>query len=141
MQYLTASLEDYIEIIYVLSQNSSGVGVTDVAKALGISKPSVNRAIRALKLKNLVIQEKYGKITLTPMGKSIANTVYSKHRMLRDFFAVVLGVSNETAESDACKIEHMLSDETFGMIEKILMMRDSKSCSIKNKKRKSMKLT
>lgn len=140
MQYLTASLEDYIEIIYVLSQNSSDVGVTDVAKALGISKPSVNRAIRALKLKKLVIQEKYGKIILTPMGKSVANAVYSKHRVLRDFFVIVLGVSDETAESDACKIEHMLSDETFGMIEKNLMMRDLKNFSIKNKKKKSINL-
>lgn len=140
MQYLTASLEDYIEIIYVLSQNSSDVGVTDVAKALGISKPSVNRAIQALKLKNLVIQEKYGKIILTPMGKSVANAVYSKHRVLRDFFVIVLGVSDETAESDACKIEHMLSDETFGMIEKNLMMRDLKNFSIKNKNKKSINL-
>ena len=124
MQYLTASLEDYIEIIYVLSQNSSDVGVTDVAKALGISKPSVNRAIQALKLKNLVIQEKYGKIILTPMGKSVANAVYSKHRVLRDFFVIVLGVS----------------DETFGMIEKNLMMRDLKNFSIKNKNKKSINL-
>lgn len=119
-QYLTPSLEDYIEIIYILGAGTEPVGMSEVAKVLGISKPSVSRAVRTLKLKSLVIQEKYGKIILTPKGESVAKEIYSKHRMLSEFFMNVLGVSEKVAEIDACKIEHLLSTETLEKIKKIL---------------------
>ena len=65
---LTASLEDYLEIIYILQQGDSGVGITDISRELKISKPSVTKAIGILRSEELVIQEKYGKITLTEKG-------------------------------------------------------------------------
>ncbi len=120
MQYLTASLEDYLEIIHILRQSMSGVGVTDIAKAMDISKPSVTRAIKSLKNNSLVIQEKYGKIILTPEGERVAESVYSRHKVLRKFLKEVLGVSEGTAEIDACKIEHVISKETLEGVEKFL---------------------
>lgn len=120
MQYLTASLEDYLEIIHILRQSVQNVGVTDIAKALGLSKPSVTRAIKSLKNNSLVIQEKYGKIVLTPEGEKIAESVYSKHKVLRKFLKEVLGISEGTAEIDACKIEHVISKETLEGVEKFL---------------------
>ena len=120
MKYLTASLEDYLEIIHILRQSASDVGVTDIAKALELSKPSVTRAIKSLKNNSLVIQEKYGKIVLTPEGEKIAESVYSKHKVLRKFLKEVLGISEGTAEIDACKIEHVISKETLEGIEKFL---------------------
>lgn len=120
LQYLTASLEDYLEIIHILRQSVQNVGVTDIAKALGLSKPSVTRAIKSLKNNSLVIQEKYGKIVLTPEGEKIAESVYSKHKVLRKFLKEVLGISEGTAEIDACKIEHVISKETLEGVEKFL---------------------
>ena len=120
LQYLTASLEDYLEIIHILRQSMSGVGVTDIAKAMDISKPSVTRAIKSLKNNSLVIQEKYGKIILTPEGERVAESVYSRHKVLRKFLKEVLGVSEGTAEIDACKIEHVISKETLEGVEKFL---------------------
>ena len=120
MQCLTASMEDYLEIIHILRQSMQSVGVTDIAKALGTSKPSVTRAIKSLKNNSLVIQEKYGKIVLTPEGEKIAESVYSKHKVLRKFLTRVLNISVGTAEIDACKIEHVISKETLDGIEKFL---------------------
>lgn len=120
MRYLTSSLEDYLEIIYILKQNSESVGITDIAQALFISKPSVNKAVNALKLKGFVFQEKYGKIDLTEKGEVIAKSIYKKHRILSRFLNEVLGLDSKTAEVDACKIEHILSRETLSGIEKFL---------------------
>lgn len=120
MNYLTASLEDYLEIIYILYESTPNVGITDVARALEISKPSVTRAIKTLKNNNLVIQEKYGKIILTPEGERIAETVYSKHKVLRRFLIEALNVSSKIAEIDACKIEHVVSQETLEGIKNFL---------------------
>lgn len=120
LHYLTASMEDYLEIIHILRQSIESVGVTDIAKALGISKPSVTRAIKSLKNNSLVIQEKYGKIVLTPEGEKIAESVYSKHKVLRKFLKEVLEIGEGTAEIDACKIEHVISKETLEGIEKFL---------------------
>lgn len=120
MYYLTASLEDYLEVIHILHQSAKNVGVTDIAKVLGISKPSVTRAIKSLKNNSLVIQEKYGKIVLTPEGDKIAKSVYSRHKVLRKFLTEVLKISEDTAEIDACKIEHIISKETLEGIEKFL---------------------
>lgn len=120
MYYLTASLEDYLEVIHILHQSAKNVGVTDIAKVLGISKPSVTRAIKSLKNNSLVIQEKYGKIVLTPEGDKIAKSVYLRHKVLRKFLTEVLKISEDTAEIDACKIEHIISKETLEGIEKFL---------------------
>lgn len=117
---LTASLEDYLEIIYILQQGDSGVGITDISRELKISKPSVTKAIGILRAEELVIQEKYGKITLTEKGVLAAEEVYKKHKILSKFINKVLGVSERTAEIDACKMEHVLSAETLLGMKKYL---------------------
>lgn len=117
---LTASLEDYLEIIYILQQGESGVGITDISRELKISKPSVTKAIGILRSKKMVIQEKYGKITLTEKGISAAEEIYKKHKILSKFINKVLGVNELTAEIDACKLEHVLSAETLLGMKKYL---------------------
>lgn len=117
---LTASLEDYLEIIYILRQGDSGVGITDISRELKISKPSVTKAIGILRSEELLIQEKYGKITLTEKGVLAAEEVYKKHKILSKFINKVLGVNERTAEIDACKMEHVLSAETLLGMKKYL---------------------
>ncbi len=117
---LTASLEDYLEIVYILQQDGSDVGITDISRELKISKPSVTKAIGILRSEKLVIQEKYGKITLTEKGISTAKEIYKKHKILSKFLNKVLGVNERTAEIDACKLEHILSAETLLGMKKYL---------------------
>ena len=125
MKYLTASLEDYLEIIYILGQNSKSVRVTDIAKALFISKPSVTRAVSTLKDEKFLNQEKYGKISLTEKGIQAAKTIYDKHKIISEFLTRVLGIDSQTAEIDACKIEHTLSHKTIKSIENFLKTKNT----------------
>lgn len=117
---LTASLEDYLEIIYILQQGDKNVGITDISRELKISKPSVTKAIGILREERLVVQEKYGKISLTDEGVSTAKEIYKKHKILSKFINKVLGVDKRTAEADACKMEHVLSAETLTGMKKYL---------------------
>jgi DtxR family Mn-dependent transcriptional regulator len=111
---LTESIEDYIETIYLEDQkNGKGVRITDVAAKLNVSKASANDAVRKLKTLGHVEQERYGQIFLTESGEKLAIAVYEKHRLIADFLVKTLGVSAETAQKDACGIEHIISAETF----------------------------
>ena len=103
-----------------MQQGDSGVGITDISRELKISKPSVTKAIGILRSEELVIQEKYGKITLTEKGVLAAEEVYKKHKILSKFINKVLGVNERTAEIDACKMEHVLSAETLLGMKKYL---------------------
>lgn len=125
MKYLTASLEDYLEIIYILGQNSGLVGVTDISKALSLSKPSVTRAVSTLKDEKFLNQEKYGKISLTEKGIKAAKIIYDKHKIISEFLTRVLEVDSQTAEIDACKIEHILSTQTIKSIENFLKSKNT----------------
>lgn len=122
--FLTYSLENYLEIIYVMKNSEDGVRVTDLANNLSFSKASVNRAINTLKQKGMVIQEKYGKIILTENGIEMAKFIYEKHKILSRFFIEVLGVNPSTACIDACKAEHVLSLETVTSIKNFLSETD-----------------
>ena len=117
---LSGSMEDYLEVIYIIEQSGSEAGITDVAKFLSFSKASVNRAINTLKAESKVVQEKYGKVKLTPKGREFAKKVYEKHKILSEFFIKVLNVSPKIAEIDACKAEHILSSETLESIKTFL---------------------
>lgn len=128
MQYLSASLEDYLEMIYILKQNGSAVGVTNIANAFLISKASVSKAVNTLKAKGYVVQEKYGKIELTEEGFKEAQNIYGKHTTLNKFLNEILKVDEKIAEIDACKLEHVLSKETLSKIEDFLKNYNSKQC-------------
>lgn len=111
---MTASAEDYLEAIYILSRKSDDVRVrvTDLATFLAVSKPSVTHAVGVLKDKGFLEHEAYGGIVLTPAGESCAVNVLRRHKMIQRFLMHTLGVSAENAEADACRMEHILSAET-----------------------------
>ena len=108
--------EMYLENIYVLSQQMSGVRSIDIVNHTGYSKPSISRAIVLLKDEGLILVDKKGYITLTEPGETRAKKIYERHEMLTEFF-ISIGVSEETASADACKIEHVISDETIEAIK------------------------
>ena len=105
--------EDYLETILILHKNTGFVRSIDIANELGYSKPSISRAVGILKSDGYIIVEPNGQIVLTDSGKAKAEQVYERHIMLRKFLTDILGVSSENSEQDACRIEHILSDETY----------------------------
>ena len=111
--------EMYLEAILVLSQKNGFVRSIDVSEYLGYSKPSVSRAVGILKNGNYIVMDKDGSLTLTESGKAIAEKIFERHTVLSRFF-VSLGVNEDTAAEDACKIEHIISDETFAAIKNYL---------------------
>ncbi|MCM1552951.1 MAG: metal-dependent transcriptional regulator [Butyrivibrio sp.] len=115
----TESQENYLETILILSQRKPVVRSVDIAAELGFSKPSISIAIKNLKAQGLVTVTQEGFVYLTPAGSQIANGVYERHRTLTDAL-VRLGVSEKTAEEDACRIEHIISEETFQALKKRL---------------------
>ena len=113
---LHESGEMYLETIYVLSKNSNSVRSIDVAEEMNFSKPSVSRAIKILKDGGFVTVDENGYLSLTENGKNIAKKIYERHRVLTQFL-INIGVTNETAVEDACKVEHYISDETFDALK------------------------
>ena len=111
--------EMYIETIYVLTRASDKVRSIDVCDRMGYSKPSVSRAIGILKSNGYITVDASGYITLTDEGEQVAKKIYERHTIITQFL-VNLGVSAETAATDACKMEHTISDESFAEIKKAL---------------------
>ena len=118
MQSLSASLEDYLKEIYVLTQEGRPVRVTDLAKCLGLTKPSVNRAVGTLKDQGLLTHEHYGRISLTEEGRKTAKRIYDNYKVMYRFLTDVLGVDMETADREAHLMEHALSKETRKKLKK-----------------------
>lgn len=113
---LKESGEMYIETIYVLSKKSSVVRSIDISEEMGYSKPSVSRAIRVLKKEGLIQIDDNGHIELTEAGKIKGKSIYERHTVLSEFLKKI-GVDCETADEDACRIEHYISDATFDAIK------------------------
>ena len=109
----------YLETIYILSQNKSYVRAIDVGEHLGYSKPSVSRAMSILKKNGYVLVDADGAITLTESGMEIARTMYTRHTVLSEVL-MRLGVDEKTATEDACRIEHVISKESFLAVKKHL---------------------
>lgn len=120
MNKVTASLEDYLEAVFVLGQNGNEARVTDLAQNLGVSKPSVNHAVKQLCEKGFAEHEAYGAITLTAAGETYAANVLRRHKMIKSFLISSLGVSEENAEADACRMEHIMSGETMDKLYEYL---------------------
>ena len=114
---LHQSGEDYLEAILVLREQNGVVHSIDVAQHMGYSKPSVSRAVSLLKGEGYLIMEKDGRLELTETGIEVARQIYERHSFLKQWL-IHLGVSAETAEEDACKIEHNISDETFHCLKR-----------------------
>ena len=113
---LQESGEMYLETILILSQTHSMVRSIDVSEYLGYSKPSVSRAMGILREGGYILMEKDGAITLTDSGKKLAETIYERHTVLSELL-IRLGVDEKTATDDACRIEHVISDESFQAIK------------------------
>ena len=105
--------EDYLETILILHKNTGFVRSIDIANELGYSKPSISRAVGILKSDGYITVEPNDQIVLTDSGKAKAEQVYERHLMLRKFLTDILGVSADNSEQDACRIEHILSEETY----------------------------
>jgi len=112
MNQLHKSGEDYLEAALFIEQQKGRVKSIDIAKYIGVSKPSVNKALTNLQNMGYVSKPIYGEVTITDKGRAKAETVAKKHVALTRLLTDVLGVSREVAEKDACKIEHDISEET-----------------------------
>lgn len=116
---MTKSLEDYIEVVYVLIQEKRRARVRDIAGKLKVKMPSVVKAIGELKKLGLVEQEPYGDVELTAKGRRIATIILNRHNKIREFL-MRIGVSRRIADKDACLMEHILSAETMDKIRDFL---------------------
>lgn len=115
--HLQESGEMYLETIHILSQTRSAVRSLDVAEYMGFSKPSISRAVGLLKKGEYLTVDEDGHLHLTESGKAIAVKIYDRHTTLSEFLTR-LGVDPEIASQDACKMEHVISDESFAAIKK-----------------------
>lgn len=118
---MTPSLEDYLETVYLLVDEKKVARVKDVSDRLGVKKPSVINAVRELESRGFLNHEKYGYIDLTETGSQEAQKILKKHLMLKRFLFELIGVSDENAEKDACRIEHYLSDESLQKMEVFML--------------------
>ena len=109
----------YLETIYLLTEENPNVRSIDVCEHMGFSKPSVSRAVGLMKTGGYINVDKDGYLTLTDIGREVAMKMYDRHKLLTDFL-VGLGVDKETAASDACKIEHHISDESFEALKRYI---------------------
>lgn len=115
---LREASENYLEAILRLEDTEGRVRSVDVANELGVSRPSVNKAVGVLKKAAMVEQQPYGHINLTPLGREKAEEVLQRHRILRSFLIHVLGVNPTVADEDACRMEHVVSEETMAKLIK-----------------------
>jgi len=113
---LSASLEDYLEVIFNLAGESDRARSKDIAKLLGVSKSSVTGALRVLKSRGLANYKPYDYVTLTEAGQAAAAAVARKHNILKSFFVNVLGIEIDIAQQAACKAEHALGPEVIARL-------------------------
>ena len=107
----------YLEAIYVLLQGNKEIRAIDVGAYLGYTKPSVSRAIGLLKKSEHILVDEDGYITMTPKGKAFAEQLYERHTVLTNML-IDLGIDEETATEDACRIEHVISDKSFAAVKR-----------------------
>ena len=109
---LTSSMEDYLEAVLILHQKHGSVRGVDIAVHLGVTKPSVSRAVKELSKSGHLVKNTDGALSLTETGLQLAEQIYEKHRFFTEML-VAAGVDPVIAERDACRIEHVISKETF----------------------------
>lgn len=112
--------ENYLETIWMLKEKNQIVRAVDLARELGYSKASISYGLGNLKKAGCVVVKAHGSLELTEKGTAIAQRVYDRHRTLTAFFALCAGVSEEEAERDACRAEHILSEEIYQGIKRTL---------------------
>lgn len=110
--------ENYLEAILRLEDENMHVRSIDIANALSVSRPSVNKAMGVLKKAGMIDQQPYGHISLTELGRKKAHEVMARHRLIKSFLTDILGVDDKTADEDACKMEHVVSAQTMRKLTK-----------------------
>ena len=124
------SAENYLETILILQKRHGQVRSIDIASELSFSKPSVSIAMKKLRENGYIAVDGEGNLTLLEPGREIAERIYSRHRLLTHFF-VQLGVEEDIAAEDACKAEHILSEQTLEKIREYALLHDAES-TLKN---------
>ena len=119
MNEMRESGEMYLETILVLKGKKRTVRAIDVAEEMGLSRPSVSRGMAKLRENECITVEEDGNLVFTSKGERIAKKIYERHQILSGLF-ICLGVSEQTAVDDACRIEHVISDETFAALKECL---------------------
>ncbi len=114
------SMEMYLETIYILQNNHGHAHVSEVARRLDVSKPSVTKAMKRLKSEGLIDQENYGSIRLTEKGSEISARIHENHRLITLYLQYSLQIGRDEAEKNACKIEHIISKEMVMAIKEYL---------------------
>ncbi len=117
---LTSNMEDYLEVIMNLQEEKKVARVKDVAARLKVKMPSVTGAMKSLAEKGLVNYERYSYLTLTAAGEKIARRIRDRHKTFYNFLTEVLKVDGETAEHDACRLEHAASHQTFEHLKEFI---------------------
>jgi DtxR family transcriptional regulator, Mn-dependent transcriptional regulator len=117
---LSSNMQDYVEIVEILSRSLKVVRVKDIAKSLDLKMPSVTAALKKLEEMGLINYERYGYIELTEKGKKIAQNVYNRHTCLAEFFTSVLKMEYKSADEVACRVEHQLTSEACRQIYKFI---------------------
>lgn len=127
---LTPSMEDYLETILQLSEESGVAKISDIARSMKLAKPSVTQAVASLRRDGLVTQTPYGPISLTERGQIKAREVWNRHQIINRFLREILKVSPSVADHDACLMEHVISPETVAGMTAWLEQSDSNSLSL-----------
>jgi DtxR family Mn-dependent transcriptional regulator len=115
-----ATTQEYIEIIHELQKNDNAARVKDIARKRGVTRSSVSTALTILKKKKLIVHENYGQVELTRKGLRLGQELEAHHRTIKHFLVQILGVNQEQAEEDACKIEHYISEPTIQRLLKFI---------------------
>ena len=113
---LQESGQMYLETILILSKKNKNVRSIDIGEHMGYSKPSVSRAMGLLKSGGYITVDDHGHISMTDSGREIAEKIYERHTVITEFLTL-LGVDEETASEDACRMEHIISDKSFDAIK------------------------
>lgn len=114
---LSSAMENYLKAVLMLQKQNGYVRCVDVAKQLGVTKPSVSRAVKELSKSGHIIKKESGTLSLTEQGLQLAEQIYEKHRFFTERL-IAAGVDSKTAEADACGIEHVISAESFLKLKK-----------------------
>lgn len=125
---LSASLEDYLEVIFHIAEKKGAAKARDIAESIGVSRASVTGALQTLGKKGLINYAPYDVITLTDQGRDVARDVVKRHEALRIFFESVLGIDPETAEESACSMEHAMNPKILKRMEEYLVFIQKNEC-------------
>jgi len=117
---ISESNEMYLETIHILEDAHGHAHIADIAKRLGVTKPSVSKAMEQLKREDLISQDSYGPVTLTQKGKAISKQIYKKHHLITRYLTKSLNLNHGEASENACRMEHSITDAMLEAIEKYL---------------------